>query len=637
MSFLEELGNVNKVLDRLDRGAKAVGRLTGDSAKTAAQVGRWGTMSDTEDARIERANRRVHGDVNRAGTYEEMTGRQYYAVRNGAEPIRNPYGFRYNPQQTPPYQSPGTVYPAESPASPRRSQGQMIEDAARGIELIQLSPNLPDDARADAAAEVVKKLGELAGGEKPSIIKVDKELTVSLTQAGFLGPKQIKISAGLYTPELLAQALEDQIGVDPKVKAALDAQFAKTAAAPARSDPTPAAPAKLAAEPAPTAAPEQPAAPAKVETVYHIEGLPAVEGHPAKLYAGKDGAKVDPQEAPTIDQAQVAKIQEMLGAKVDGKWGPETQAKFAAQCKEAGVNPHDVDFTKPNGKELIALMGKLKPEMLVADKGKDNSHKPEKIEDRTSLPPAQAVAAPSVTFPSPTATDLGLAQHGVTTPAKPLTEFAATPVAVEPPPSFLTALGISGVTPALQGVYTGNVPLPPSPSSVEVVGSTDARPRRGGIDADGHMYGGAVSPLPDPGIAHAAATLSGFPSYVIDGVTVQARGFNPTGAAVPSSPAPDTAALDARVGQYAKEVGLVANTGGGNALFTAAAPAFADTASQAQALAASVSAPAVAAPAVAVARGVEAAAPEALAAYFEPPPQSLPNLKGASQGMGGIV
>jgi hypothetical protein len=603
-------------LRHYDQVTRDLGKASRDTARTWGDLGSFGHQADRTRYDNEAAAARAEARANRADTNVILSGRQYDAVRNGAEPRYNPYGFRVNPQQTLPYQRPGTVYPAGLPASPEANDLAVITDVVKDLQLMNNSAGASPEVLVVAAAEIKDKLAGLTHGK--SAIRIDDDMVVPIG-----GNINITIPARFYSPETLAQALEGQIGVDPKVKAALDAQFAQKAAVPAKGEPAPAA------APAPTS--QQSAAPSP--TAYHIEGLPAASGHPAKLYAGKDGTKVDPQEAPAIDQAQVAKIQEMLGApvKVDGKWGPETQAKFAAKCKEAGVNPHAVDFTSPNDKELIALMGKLKPEMLVADNGSRLLEGEEKVV--MSAPPAQAGAALSVTSPSPAATDLGLAQHGVTTPAAPLTGVAATPVAGEAPPSFLTTLGINGVTPDRQG----NVTLPSSPSSVEVVDSSGAQPRRGGIDAEGHMYGGAVSPLSGSGIAHADATLSGFPSYVIDGVTVQARGFNPAEAAVPSSPAPDTAALDARVGQYAKEVGLVANTGGGNALFTAAAPAFADTASQAQALAASVSAPAVAASAVVVARGVEAAAPEALAYFEPPPPQGLPNLKGGASREGGIV
>jgi peptidoglycan hydrolase-like protein with peptidoglycan-binding domain len=74
-------------------------------------------------------------------------------------------------------------------------------------------------------------------------------------------------------------------------------------------------------------------------------GTPTRTGVP--VYGRKDGTPApSPDEVPALaDEAQVRALQEKLGVKVDGMYGPETHAAMLAAAKKENKQAKDYDFT----------------------------------------------------------------------------------------------------------------------------------------------------------------------------------------------------------------------------------------------------------------------------------------------------
>jgi hypothetical protein len=202
--------------------------------------------------------------------------------------------------------------------------------------------------------------------------------------------------------------------------------------------------------PAPAAPPAAAPAP-KVDEVT----ITAAGDTPAKLYPGTKGKIWNPSDAPKIAANQVEEIQQMLGVKVDGKWGPDTQKAFAKKCSEAGItDTRTVDFTNPRDPELIALMGKLDATKVARVDVAPTVATPTSPRTQASVPAAPAPAPETAAVPPPT----------VVTPAPaPAPAVAAAPAAQEAAPS-------PQLTPAqfAQGVMEGKLQIPPGTDTAQM-------------------------------------------------------------------------------------------------------------------------------------------------------------------------
>lgn len=224
----------------------------------------------------------------------------------------------------------------------------------------------------------------LAGMPEP--VTLTKDVNMRVTVNGKV--TDITIPKGQYTQDALMGAVQAQsdrafVGIPERV-----ASISSTAEVREGAVATPVrAPGRMDAPPQPqTAAP----APGVAPTEKHVN-VTAPDGSPAPLHKGVDGrAAPKADEVPKMSGNQVKELQEMLGVKpADGKYGPQTHDAMVAKCKEAGVNPKDVDLTKRNDPEFVKLAEKTKPDMVVA------------IKVQTAQTVTAAPAVPQTAAPAP--------------------------------------------------------------------------------------------------------------------------------------------------------------------------------------------------------------------------------------------
>lgn len=157
--------------------------------------------------------------------------------------------------------------------------------------------------------------------------------------------------------------------------------------------------------------------------------LPAASRAAAHIYtSNRSGRRMDAVDAPKISASQVKAIQQKLDVKVDGKWGPDTQAAFAAAAVKAGVKPNAVDFTNPNDPETIIIMAHFNAGVSPAEPSA----------------PAPEQPAPAAAAAKPEAERVTMA-GGAPAARSPSELFAARGFTPEIKEAALAAVGFAGV------------------------------------------------------------------------------------------------------------------------------------------------------------------------------------------------
>ena len=172
-----------------------------------------------------------------------------------------------------------------------------------------------------------------------------------------------------------------------------------------------------------------PAAPAPAATTVTI---------PAFTDATQGGAAAHPYNGvaanvtPTIQQSQVQSIQQLIiavagpdavGPKgADGKWGPDTQAGFAAICAAATppINPDTVDFTNRQAPSTVAFLAAAQTQAQARANAAAAAPQPAPVQPA----PVTEAAAPQPA-PAPTAPVTEAAPQTAPAPTAPVTEAAA--------------------------------------------------------------------------------------------------------------------------------------------------------------------------------------------------------------------
>lgn len=239
---------------------------------------------------------------------------------------------------------------AEAPkaeAAPALTEDQKLADRM-ATTVARINGGLPDPARAgeiDALAQAMKA--------NPKITLAE-DMTVVLTTDTQGKPRDTMVIPQGDHPskDVLEMIIKKQAGdLKPEVRTALDASLQKHGVVAAAAGQTTGAP----ATDAPAPKPEVVAAPAGQTTGAAAAGaavsteIPAANGKAFALSRGADGKTIGQDEKfPKLSQNQIKALQEMVGAKPDGLYGPETHEKTKIMCAKAGIKIEDLNLVTPN-------------------------------------------------------------------------------------------------------------------------------------------------------------------------------------------------------------------------------------------------------------------------------------------------
>jgi hypothetical protein len=350
----------------LDRALAIADKLPRDAdGKIAEPISRGESLIITSGHNGKSLRYQINRSDNFASSEELVAsmGRVAEAQMKPAYPVgREDFGLDPLPEKAVgPVQGPGGSLPVPHV---KGSDQKLVDGIVASIAEVQLAKKSDPaviNAVASQVAAAAEKDAKLYDG-----VKLHKIGPVTVKGKGGI---DVEIEGGIYTPARITQLVMAAMGAEPEVLAAVNKRMGAAAPAVPAPAPTvlktdaPASPAPAPGTPAPAATAAAPAPSAGNKTV----NITPPDDTAAKLYAGADGKRVDPSHAPKIAANQVKEIQVLLGAKDDGKWGPETQSKFAAYCAKATppIDPHKVDFTKRDSAEMVALMNVIKPDLVV--------------------------------------------------------------------------------------------------------------------------------------------------------------------------------------------------------------------------------------------------------------------------------
>ncbi|MFZ4541631.1 MAG: hypothetical protein ACOYNL_07470 [Rickettsiales bacterium] len=225
-----------------------------------------------------------------------------------------------------------------------RNESAAINSALDSIYSMGMAQS--DETRAQLAAKVATTLENGAGGDRLYTLKQDMQVA----------PGKVYPAGTPLSPKEMAAALLEATDASPEVQDAVIKRMS-----PSRPiDISTTKPDEPKHEPKSKPAPhsDTPQDAPKVAAGASIT-IPDAGNVPAKHYKGADGKDFDHAKAPKVDAAQVKAIQAMVGAKEDGKWGPETQEKFEKAAKAAGFeDPSKVDFTNKEAAQKFAAATK---------------------------------------------------------------------------------------------------------------------------------------------------------------------------------------------------------------------------------------------------------------------------------------